>query len=196
MPRTSKLNRQSALTPEDAERAASELYERQESGKVRKRPDSTANVDKDDNARYISLGASLMMLEPTNMDDPEQVRERIAAYLQLCTQTGVKPSVAGLALAFGQSRQRISEMMNGKRHIAHGSLLLLERAYQFLNMQLEAWMNDNKINAVAGIFQCKANFGYQDTQRIELCQAQDDTILSPEELNAMYQDAVSIDFDE
>lgn len=189
MPRVSKQNRQSALSPEDAERAAIELYEKEESRKVRKRPDSAANVSPDANRQYIALGAELMQLAPTNMDNPEEVRERIFQYFGLCADNGIKPSVAGLALAFGKNRQRMCEYMNGKRQIAKDSLEWIEKAYAFLNMQLECWMNDNKINAVAGIFQAKANFGYQDTQRLEITTAAD-TDATPDELARKYADSL------
>lgn len=186
-----KPMRTAAMSAEDAEAKAIELYEKQESGKVRKRPDSTANVKPDENRQYIELGKQLLMLEPTDMNNAAQVKRRLFEYMEICEYAGQKPSIAGLALAFGIDRRRLSEMHSRKRYIPPDSLEWIDRAYSFVNMQLECWMQDNKIQAVAGIFLSKANFGYEDTTRLEIS-AGCDEIETPEQIAEKYADIIKL----
>lgn len=44
----------------------------------------------------------------------------------------------------------------------------LKKAYQFLNAQMENYMQNGKINPVAGIFLMKNNMGYADKQEVVL----------------------------
>ena len=41
-----------------------------------------------------------------NVREPEQVKERMGMYFALCAQDDMKPSVAGMALAFGVTERR------------------------------------------------------------------------------------------
>ena len=45
---------------------------------------------------------------------------------------------------------------------------LIKKAYQLLNAQMESYMQNGKINPVAGIFLMKNNMGYADKQEVVL----------------------------
>ena len=82
----------------------------------------------------------------------------------------MKPSVAGMALAFGIDRRTMWKWVNGidSAYIPTESRDTLKKAYQFLNAQMENYMQNGKINPVAGIFLMKNNMGYADKQEVVL----------------------------
>ena len=82
----------------------------------------------------------------------------------------MKPSVAGMALAFGVDRKTLWCWCNGvdSAYIPTESRTTLKKAYQFLNAQMENYMQNGKINPVAGIFLMKNNMGYADKQEVVL----------------------------
>lgn len=196
MPRVSKLNRQAALSPEDAERAAMELYDKEEARKVRKRPDKTAVLNPDENRSYIEHAKELMLLAPVSFDDAAQVKDRLFEYLNLCAESGRKPSVAGLALAYGIDRRRLTDMHAGRKQIPRDSQEWINKAYALVNLSMEQYLQDGKINPISAIFLLKANHGYQDTQRLEISGAAiTDATETPEELWQKYADAIPADYD-
>lgn len=191
MSRVSKQNRQAALSPEDAERAAYAMYEKEESGKVRKRPDKTARLNPEENAAYIQHSVQLLQLEPVNMDDAEAVKNRIFEYLEICEDSGMKPSQAGAALALGIDRRRLTEIYNGKIPKAQEVRFWIERLYAVLNSQLESWMQDGKIQPLSGIFLLKNSyFGYSDQMQVQISAGTGDTTESAAQLAARYAAAV------
>ena len=194
MSRVSKQNRQAALSPEDAERAAYAMYEKEESGKVRKRPDKTARLNPEENAAYIQHSVQLLQLEPVNMDDAEAVKNRIFEYLEICEDSGMKPSQAGAALALGIDRRRLTEIYNGKIPKPQDVRFWIERLYALLNAQLEAWMQDGRIQPLSGIFLLKNSYpGYTDTQQIQISTGNNDTV-DIAQLEAKYADAIPAGF--
>ena len=72
---------------------------------------------------------------------------------------------------------------------------VLKRAYYMLNAQMEDYMQNGKINPVAGIFLSKNAFGYVDKQEIEVA-AKQDAESSPEELDMKYRDAIPATYTE
>ena len=76
-----------------------------------KRPDRsdamTPKTQPGDNRRYLTHSMAMFDWLEVDMKEPEQVRERIGQYLDLCAKDDMKPSVAGLALAFGVDRKTI-----------------------------------------------------------------------------------------
>lgn len=105
-----------------------------------------------------------------SMREPEQVKVRIGQYFQLCADDDMKPSVAGMALAFGVDRTTLWKWANGvdSAYVPAESRNLIKKAYQVLNAQMENYMQNGKINPVAGIFLMKNNMGYVDKQEVVL----------------------------
>ena len=130
--------------------------------KKRTRPDRkealSVHTEPGDNRKYLEHSMVMLDWPDVNVREPEQVKERMGMYFALCAQDDMKPSVAGMALAFGvDSKTLPPESRN-----------LVKKAYQLLNAQMENYMQNGKINPVAGIFLMKNNMGYADKQEVVL----------------------------
>lgn len=85
--------------------------------------------------------------------------------------------------------QRLAKIPAQSRH-------LIKKAYQNLNAQMENYMQNGKINPVAGIFLMKNNMGYQDKQEVVLTpNNQLGEATPPEELQQKYLEATASDYD-
>lgn len=133
-----------------------------------KRPDSTVQAEPGDNRKYLEHNLKMWKWPSVDMKKPENVLERVTLYFQTCADDDMKPSVAGLALAFGIDRRTLWKWINGIQSdfVAAESRDALKKAYQILNAQMENYMQNGKINPVAGIFLMKNNMGYQDKQEV------------------------------
>ena len=78
----------------------------------------------------------------------------------------MKPSVAGLALALGVDRVYLWEIRSGKKGQNQEVANTLKKAVQILDLQMNDYMQNGKINPVSGIFLMKNNFGYTDKQEV------------------------------
>ena len=71
---------------------------------------------------------------------------------------------------------------------------LIKKAYQILNMQMENYMQNGKINPVAGIFLMKNNMDYQDKSEVVLTPNNPlGDQRTPEELQQQYIEAAGIE---
>lgn len=147
-----------------------------------------------DNSKYLLHNMSVMQLADIDIDltSPAEVRQRTYDYLQLCAENDMKPSVAGYALAFGVDRTTIWRWGNDRiEKIAEPCRKIIKQTYNLLTAQMEDYMQNGKINPVAGIFIMKNNMGYEDKKEITLAPANqfgDET--PPEELQKKYLDAI------
>lgn len=169
----------------------------------RTRPDiseaMSVQADPGDNRKYLLHNMAVNALADTHveMTDEQAVAERITAYFQICAENDMKPSVAGFALAFGVSRKCLWEWVTGQRQkgfMSDNVRKLLERAYNVLNAQMEDYMQNGKINPVAGIFLMKNNMGYEDKKEITV--APGATLgedVPAEDLRRKYLEAVETD---
>jgi hypothetical protein len=105
-------------------------------------------------------------LPKIDISDPVQVENRINEYLVLCMENDMKPTVKGFCNALGGiSRNTLWNWRNGTfRKGTHEEIIV--KAYDLLEEMWENYMQNGKINPVAGIFLGKNNFGYQDKQEM------------------------------
>jgi hypothetical protein len=142
--------------------------------KKRTRPDRkeamSVHTEPGDNRKYLEHSMVMLDWPDVNVREPEQVKERMGMYFALCAQDDMKPSVAGMALAFGVDRTTLWKWANGvdSKTLPTESRNLVKKAYQLLNAQMENYMQNGKINPVAGIFLMKNNMGYADKQEVVL----------------------------
>lgn len=142
--------------------------------KKRTRPDRkealSVHTELGDNRKYLEHSMVMLDWPDVNVREPEQVKERMGMYFALCAQDDMKPSVAGMALAFGVDRTTLWKWANGvdSKTLPPESRNLVKKAYQLLNAQMENYMQNGKINPVAGIFLMKNNMGYADKQEVVL----------------------------
>lgn len=158
------------------------------------RPEQTVQTEPGDNARYLRHSLMIARLPKVDLTDANAVRERVFQYFDLCEQNDMKPHVAGLALALGISRQQLWNIRTGVNGKNPDVLDTLKRACELLDAQMSDYMQNGKINPVAGIFLMKNNFGYTDKQEvivtpsIPLGDQSDD-----KSLQERYTDAVVVD---
>ena len=132
--------------------------------------DNGLNVEPGDNSKYIMVSLELANLPNIDLNNSEQVKERLNKYFEIHARNDMKPTVAGLGLALnGMDKRRLWEIKVGalkggttEWNLPTLTLELIQKAYKILENQWENYMQNGKINPVSGIFLGKNNFGYQD----------------------------------
>ena len=99
---------------------------------------------------------------------PEAGINRITEYLEICIKNNMKPTVEGLATAFGVDRRTLYKWVH---NIDSDSLpvnfrVTLKKVYQVLNSNFTDLSINGKINPVISIFLMKNNFGYKDQTEV------------------------------
>ena len=122
-----------------------------------------------DNAKYLAVGLKLFNLPPVDLKKPEMVEERLNEFFAIHAEADMKPTVSGMAMSLGMDRRRLWEIRSGAKMGGHTELDLptltvdyIKRAYNYMEILWENYMQNGKINPVSGIFLGKNNFGYQD----------------------------------
>ena len=122
-----------------------------------------------DNTKYLALGMKLFNLPPIDLKDSEQVNNRLNEFFQIHADADMKPTVSGMGMALGLDRRRLWEIKTGNYGTQKALADLptstkdsIKRAYEYMEILWENYMQNGKINPVSGIFLGKNNFGYQD----------------------------------
>ncbi len=127
--------------------------------------DAALDVNPGDNTKYVLLGAKLFNLPPIDLHDPEQVNDRLNEFFQIHAEADMKPTVSGMGMALGLDRRRLWEIKTGNAKAMDLPTMTadaIKRAYEYMEILWENYMQNGKINPVSGIFLGKNNFGYQD----------------------------------
>ena len=131
--------------------------------------DAALNVEAGDNTKYVLLGAKLFNLPPIDLKDSEQVNERLNEFFKIHAEADMKPTVSGMGMALGLDRRRLWEIKTGNfgtqkslADLPTSTKDSIKRAYEYMEILWENYMQNGKINPVSGIFLGKNNFGYQD----------------------------------
>ena len=118
-----------------------------------------------DNTKYLTLGMKLFTLPPIDLKDPEQVNNRLAEFFQIHAEADMKPTVSGMGMALGLDRRRLWEIKTGNAkamNLPTPTSDSIKKAYEYLELLMENYMQNGKINPVSGIFLMKNNFAYLD----------------------------------
>lgn len=137
--------------------------------KRRSRPDNAPKTEPGDNAKYIKHAMAMWDWPRLTFTDNEEVKKRTAMYFNLCEQNDMKPSVEGLALAYGINRVMLWRYANNgpdSAFIPPEVRNTLKKAYTIINGMMADYMQNGKINPVAGIFLMKNNMGYTDQTEV------------------------------
>lgn len=132
----------------------------------RKRPDCAVQAQPGDNRKYLMHSLRLADLPKCNLKSVEEVSQRIREYFTICAEDDMKPSVAGLALAIDIDRAYLWEIRTGRKGKNPEVADTLNKAMKLLDLQMVDYMQNGKINPVAGIFLMKNNFGYTNEQEV------------------------------
>lgn len=125
------------------------------------------NIEQGDNTKYVNHMLSVMRLPRIDTTDPQQVQTRIDEYFELCTINDMKPTVKGFCNALGIAKQTLWGWKTGARRAdTHEEIIL--RAYDGLEALWEDYMQNGKINPMAGVFLGVNNYGYKDVKQVNL----------------------------
>ena len=154
------------------------------------------NLEKGDNTKYLSLNIALFNMPEIDMTNVSEVQQRLSDYFALYAQHDMKPTVAGMAIALnGHNRQWLwavthNAPVNGqgsKNSLPPDVSDLIKKAYILLENLWENYMQNGKVNPVAGIFLGKNNYGYQDkTEYVLTPNQQSDNDYSADEIRERY----------
>lgn len=127
---------------------------------------TTIELPEGDNNKYTTFALAIMQLPKIDYKDPQQLRNRVIEYFQLCAEHDMKPGVAAVGLAIGLDRRRLWEIRSGTKNVVMPQECkdIVNSVYDSLEVLWEGYMTSGKINPVSGIFLAKNNFGYQDKQ--------------------------------
>ena len=124
-------------------------------------------IEPGDNAKYVAFNMQFMNLPKLDFTDVQAVQDRISMYFQLCFEQDMKPGVAGLAYSLGVNRRTLWEWKTGGRRDATPGLAdTIKKAYAFLEVLWEQYMQNGKIAPPNGIFLGKNNFDYRDETQV------------------------------
>lgn len=114
------------------------------------------------NTRIKEIGDSPIELYRDDPNVLDLAVTRIADYHQICEEFDIKPTIEGLALAFGTDRKTLTAWYQkeviwvNETHVQE----VLAQEWQFINACHITGMEEGTIDKVVGIFVGKNNFGY------------------------------------
>lgn len=154
------------------------------------------NLEEGDNTKYLGVNMALFNMPNIDLKNESEVQQRLSDYFALYAQNDMKPTVAGMAMALnGHSRQWLwavthNAPINGqgdKASLPPSVSDLIKKAYILLENLWENYMQNGKVNPVAGIFLGKNNYGYQDkTEYVLTPNQQTDNDYSADEIRERY----------
>lgn len=177
------------------EKMTAELVKQIEKQTTKKNPKKSAEMapstEPGDNRKYLLHSLKIAQLPKIDTKNIELLQQRIFDYFSVCAEDDMKPSVSGLALALGTDRRRLWEWRETETDVRSDTI---KKAYQMLNLLMEEYMQNGKINPVSGIFLMKNNFGYSDKQEFVLTPNNPlGEQRSTEEIEQRYIDSVCVD---
>ena len=153
-------------------------------------------LEEGDNAKFMQVQLALFNMPNIDMDNVEEVQQRLSDYFTLYTERDMKPTVAGMAVALnGHSRQWLHSVVNDAPLGGRGNMSTLrpevtdciKKAYILLENLWETYMSAGKVNPVAGIFLGKNNYKYQDkTEYVLTPNQQSDNDYDADEIRERY----------
>lgn len=160
------------------------------------KPENMLSLEDGDNTKFMTVQMALLNLPDIDMENPDEVQNRLNEYFALYAQYDMKPTVAGMAIALnGHNRQWLyavtHDVASGgagyKIALPPSVAVLIKKAYFLLENLWESYMNSGKVNPVAGIFLGKNNYGYQDkTEYVLTPNQQSDNDYSADEIRERY----------
>lgn len=129
-----------------------------------------------DNNKFTSVSLQLLNMDKVDLHDENAVAERLNEYFNLMAEKDMKPTISGLAMALGTTRQTLWAIKNNQPMGGYGNLPnmpqgttdLIKKAYLLMETLWESYMLNGKINPAAGVFLGINNYGYLDVKQVNL----------------------------
>lgn len=153
------------MNNDELQKVGKEVAKKEKAKRPEKSRQMSVQTNPGDNSKYLNHNLQIANLPSIDTANPKQVEKRIYEYFRICSENDMKPSMAGMALAIGVSRNTLWEWsVGGFRNDTHYDTI--KKAVQMLDAQMVDYMQNGKINPVSGIFLMKNNFGYKDQQEV------------------------------
>ena len=152
-------------------------------------------VDKDmrsKNANYIIHAKRLSELPKIALSDPEEIRERVDFYYQLCVTDGVRPNLPGLALAFGLTRAGLINALSDKR-MTREAAQELGRGIAMMDEILSGMVLDGRIAPVSAIYLMNNWLGYKNASEVTTRTEMVETSVDQKALEQKYQSVIDME---
>ena len=121
----------------------------------------------EENTKYVRHVLANFDLPPINLNDPEQVGDRIKWYFEHCDEDGMKPTVAGICNSLGIDRTTFYQWGTGDRRGGNPAYANMVKKARGIIWELwEQYAADGQVNPVTFIFLMKNHFGYADKQEV------------------------------
>lgn len=122
-----------------------------------------AEDNKIDNSKYLKHSLTAWNLPPLNLNDIEDIQNRVEMFFQYCVDNNIKPSIIGFSNYLGIDRTTLWYWHNGKRRGDTPEYQkIIDKAYSFIGEYYEQLLLNNQINPVSAIFLLKNHFAYHD----------------------------------
>lgn len=147
-----------------------EITKKPKQKRPKKSEQMSVHTEPGDNAKYIGVSMQLFKMPDIDLNDVEQVNNRLEEFFEIHYKADLKPTVVGMAMALGISRQtlwaiRAGQPTGGTGYVSKVPTQVtdsIKKAYNFMENLWENYMQNGKINPVSGIFLGKNNYGYRD----------------------------------
>lgn len=149
---------------------------------------------KQENARYIAHTVKVNGLKKIDRASAADIKRRTIEYLQLCVDDGIKPNLAGYALALGTNRQGLERIFTS-RTVEQGTLDELDRGIAMIEDIMLELMLDQKINPVTAIFLLKTQFNYKEESTLNIRAERSDTV-DEQALRERYMTVIEAEVDD
>ena len=135
-------------------------------------PTAQFDLDEGDNTKFLNISLEIARLPNIDLNNTEELANRVDTYFTICAKYDVKPTVTGLGLALnGMDRRRLWEIKENAssthrevNELKPESRDIVKKAYKIMEGLWENYMLNGKVNPVAGIFLGKNYYGMQDKQ--------------------------------
>ena len=126
---------------------------------------------------YINMMNSVRALGEVKIDwsNPDEIRNRVVDYFRIMSETNCRPTVAGLSMAFGMSRQMLTNLKAGRysKTGAYGAMTEegqneLRKAYEMLEVLYESYCMNDDINPMIAIYMGTNNYGYKNASQVDV----------------------------
>ena len=144
------------------------------------------------NANYIIHAKRLSELPKIALSDPEDIRDRVDFYYQLCATDGVRPNLPGLALAFGLTRTGLINAMSDRR-MTREAAQELGRGIAMMDEILSGMVLDGKVMPVAAIYLMNNWLGYKNASEVTTRTETIETNVDQKALEQKYRSVIDVE---
>lgn len=126
---------------------------------------------------YLSMTGEVRTLgeQPVDWGDVDSIRNRVLDYFAIMESHNCRPTVSGLAMAFGLRRQRLCEIKNGTyrkggkyKELTEEGIEEIRKAYDMLEVLYESYVMHDDINPMTAVFMGTNLYGYRNASQVDV----------------------------